>query len=177
MTSLSVESARIAPRNEAPIRPEGDYVLYWMIAARRPVESFALQHARDRARELGKPLVILEALRLDYPHASQRLHTFVLEGMFDNLCHFAGTSAHYLPYVERAPGEGRGLMAALAARACLVVTDDYPTFFLPRMVGAFAGAAPVRVEAVDGLGSLPLSQADRDFSTAHGFRRTCTSGT
>ena len=47
--------------------------------------SFALDRAVGWARELGKPLVILEALRVGYPWASDRLHRFVLDGMADNV--------------------------------------------------------------------------------------------
>jgi deoxyribodipyrimidine photo-lyase len=41
----------------------GDYVLYWMVAQRRARWNFALQHAAWQAERLGKPLVVLEALR------------------------------------------------------------------------------------------------------------------
>ena len=49
---------RVRALNDADVR-EGKYVLYWMVAARRPRWSFALQHAAARAEELGQPLVIL----------------------------------------------------------------------------------------------------------------------
>jgi deoxyribodipyrimidine photo-lyase len=63
------------------------------------------------------------------------------------------------------------LLAALAARSAVVVTDDAPISFLPRMVAAAGAALPVRLELVDGCGLLPLRAADRAFSTAHAFRR------
>lgn len=44
------------------------------------------------------------------------------------------------PYIESDVGAGRGLLEALAARACVVVMDDYPAFFLPRMAAAAVGA-------------------------------------
>ena len=43
---------------------------------------------------------------------------------------------HGHPYVEPAPGHGKGLLSALAENACVVVTDDFPCFFLPRMLDA-----------------------------------------
>ena len=45
---------------------------------------------------------------------------------------------HHHPYLERAAGDGSGLLEALSSRASVVVTDDYPTFFVPRMVAAAA---------------------------------------
>jgi deoxyribodipyrimidine photo-lyase len=142
-----------------------------MIAARRPRFNFALQRAADWARHLGRPLVVLEALRAGYPWASDRLHRFVLDGMADNAAAFGARGVTYLPYVEPEPGAGRGLLAALAADAALVVTDEYPTFFLPRMVATAAARLPLRLEVVDGNGLLPLAAAEREFATAYAFRR------
>jgi deoxyribodipyrimidine photo-lyase len=143
-----------------------------MVAARRPRFNFALEHAVGYARELGRPLLVFEPLRASYPWASPRLHTFVVQGMAANAAHFAKTTAHYYPYLEPRRGAGAGLLAALAARACLVVTDDYPGFFLPRMVGAAARALAQRVEAVDGAGLLPLALAEgKSFYNAYHFRR------
>ncbi|MCK6502777.1 deoxyribodipyrimidine photolyase [Myxococcota bacterium] len=162
---------RLRPLNDAPLRREGAWVLYWMVASRRAGWSFALDHALARARELGRPLLVLEALRLDHPHASARLHRFVLQGMADNARAFAGSPVGYLPFVEETPGQGRGLLRALADRACLVVTDDWPAYFLPRMQAAAAAALPVRLEAVDGVGLLPWRSVDRAFGRAVDFRR------
>src|SRR5262245_47630045 len=152
----SVPALRVTAVNAAPVRRGGDFILYWMIASRRPSWNFALDRAVEWARELGKPLLVLEALRSDYPWANDRLHAFVLQGMADNRARFAGTPAYYYPYVEPAPGAGKGLLAALGTRACAVVTDDYPAFFLPRAVAAAGERLGVRLEKVDSNGLLPL---------------------
>ena len=161
---------RVTAVNDAPLRARGSYVLYWMIAARRTTWSFALDHAIDRAVELGVPLLVLEPLRVGYRWASDRLHRFVLDGMAANAAAFAAAGITYHPYVEPEPGAGRGLLAALAARAALVVTDETPTFFLPRMVAAAGAALDVRLEQVDGNGLLPLREHVRDRATAAAFR-------
>jgi deoxyribodipyrimidine photo-lyase len=168
---MSVPASRITPANAAPLRPGGAFVLYWMTAARRTTHSYGLDRALARARELGKPLLVLEALRVGYPWASDRLHAFVLAGMRDNAARFAAAGVAYHPYVEPTAGAGKGLLAALAADACLVVTDEYPGFFLPRMQAAAAAALPVLVERVDGNGLLPLRAAELVFPTAIAFRR------
>ncbi|HEY5950668.1 MAG TPA: deoxyribodipyrimidine photolyase [Kofleriaceae bacterium] len=149
----------------------GDYVLYWMVAARRTSWSFALDRALAYARKLDRPLLVLEALRADYEWASDRIHAFVLQGMADNARAFAAAGITYLPYVEPAPGEGKGLVETLARRACIVITDEQPGFFIPRMVAAMASRVSVAVETVDGNGILPLRALDRAYPTAVTFRR------
>ncbi|MFP5287416.1 MAG: deoxyribodipyrimidine photolyase, partial [Thermoanaerobaculia bacterium] len=166
-----VPEIRITSCNGRKVRPDGDYVLYWMIAFRRLSWSFALERAAERSRALRKPLVILEPLRCGYRWANNRIHRFVLDGMAGHAAALAGSNVLYHPYVEPAPGAGKGLLEALAARACAVVTDDYPAFFLPRMVAAAAEKVPVLLERVDSNGLLPLRAADRDFTAAVHFRR------
>lgn len=167
----NVPEQRLRPANDRPVRRDGDYVLYWLIAARRRRANFALQRAVEHARQLGRPLLVLEPLRCGYQWASDRLHTFVLQGMADNAADFAAANVTYVPYVEPQAGAGKGLLAALAAKACVVVTDDFPCFFLPRMVAAAARTLPVALEVVDGNGLLPLRAGDKVFGRAFDFRR------
>jgi deoxyribodipyrimidine photo-lyase len=164
-------ATRIRAVNERPIRPERSYVLYWMIAARRAAWNFALDRALDHAQALRKPLVVFEALEVDYPWASDRLHCFVMQGMHDNLQAFAGSPVTYFPYLEPRPGAGRGLLEALAKSACAVITDEFPCFFLPRIVSAAATRLDVCLEVVDSNGLIPLAAPDRAFTTAASFRR------
>jgi deoxyribodipyrimidine photo-lyase len=162
---------RVDACNDRPTRPGREFVLYWMIAARRTGWNYGLQRAVEQARELRKPLVVLEALNVDYRWASDRFHRFVVDGMESNERRFRSTPALYHPYVEPAPGAGKGLLAALAARACLVVTDDYPCFMLPKLVAAAAAKLDVRLEKVDSNGLFPLRATERVFPTAFSFRR------
>ncbi len=165
----TVPAIRLRTVNDAPPRAGGRYVLYWMIAARRTRSNVALQHARDEANARGLPLLVLEALGLDHPWASARFHAFVIAGMRDNAERLGD---RYYPYVERTVGEGKGLLAALARDAALVVTDDAPVFHLPRLVAAAGKRLDVRLVAVDGNGLLPLRDApSTPFPTAYAFRR------
>ncbi len=142
-----------------------------MIANRRHDFNYSLERAVEWAKHLGKPLVVLEALRVNYRWASDRLHGFVIDGMRDNAARFERRCATYFPYLESQPNGGAGLLEALADQAAVVVTDDFPCFFLPRMVAAAAGPLKVRMEAVDGNGLLPMRLTDRVFGRAHDFRR------
>jgi len=166
-----VPALRLRELNEKPLDPNGDYVLYWMIAFRRPFYNFALQRAVERAEKLQKPLLIFEALCCDYPYASDRLHTFILQGMADNATFFQTTTAHYYPFVETEKGSGKGLLEELARKSCLVVADDFPGFFYPRMLQSAADNVDARLEAVDSNGLLPLAATDKDYPTAYAFRR------
>ena len=170
-TMPTVPTLRLQVLNGAPTNHRGDYVLYWMIANRRATWNFSLDEAIAWAEKLNRPLLVLEALRVAYPWASDRLHTFIINGMADNAESFRRSGIAYYPYLERQPGEGQGLLEALARKACLVVTDHFPDFFLPRMVAAAARKIPVRLIAVDSNGLLPLRSADHPYPTAYAFRR------
>ncbi len=168
---VGVPSIRVDSLNFAPPRADGEYVLYWMIAARRPHSNYALSRAIELAREHQVGVIVLEPLRCDYPWASDRLHRFVIQGMIDNREAFADSPVRYYPYVEPTKRAGKGLLEALAARAVAVVTDEFPCFFLPRMMDAAGARIRVQFEQVDNSGLLPLHAPEREFTVAHSFRR------
>ena len=162
---------RITECNDAPLQPGGRYVLYWMIAARRLSYNFALDRALGYCRQFDKPLLILEALRCGYRWASDRVHRFVLDGMTANALEATRRGVRYFPYIEPSPGAGCGLLETLAGAACVVITDDFPCFFLRRMVATASKKLHVRLEAVDSNGLLPLRVASQLFTRAVDFRR------
>lgn len=166
-----VPLSRVRGLNGAPASPDGDFVLYWMTMSRRTRWSFALQRAAAWAHAAQRPLVVFEALRCDYPWASDRFHRFLLDGMRDHADALRERPVLYLPYVEPAPRAGKGLLAALASRAVVVVTDDYPAFMIPAMTAAAARQVAVRLEAVDASGLLPVRASGAAFSSAFSFRR------
>jgi deoxyribodipyrimidine photo-lyase len=166
-----VPPIRIRELNRNPVRTDARFVLYWMTACRRPKWNYGLQRAAEWAQRLTQPLLVLEALRCDYPWASDRLHAFILQGMRQNSAHFERVPASYYPYVETSKGAGKGLIEALSCDASVVVADDYPAFFLPRMLTAAALKVSVLMEAVDSNGLLPMRAASQAFPTAFAFRR------
>ncbi len=89
-------------------KADGDYVLYWMQINRRLHYNFALEYAVAYANKLGKPLVILEGLACDYPWATARTSTFILEGM--------AAHAKQLRDVGPGPGSGSGSAAGSVTR-------------------------------------------------------------
>ena len=162
---------RVVSVNDVPVQTDGDYVLYWMTAFRRTGWNFSLQRAVEWAVKLQKPLVVLEAIRCDYPLACDRFHAVILNGMNDNRLGFEGKPVLYYPFVEERAGQGKGLVSALCIRACVVVTDAFPCLFLPRMLQAAADQCRVKLESVDSNGLMPLRAVDLVFTTAYSFRR------
>lgn len=161
---------RLTLANNAPVNSRGEFVLYWMTAARRVRWNFALERAAAWARDLRRPLVILEDLRSGRRWDSDRRHRFALDGMADTARRLRGRGVLYYPYVEPSAGAADGLLAALAARASVVVADEFPCGTWPQVVKDAAAASPVRLEKVDSCGLLPLLAADRTFTTAFSFR-------
>ncbi len=166
-----VPAVRIRQIKYGETNSTGEFVLYWMIASRRTEWNFGLQRAVEWSRELRKPLVVFEALRAGYRWASDRIHHFVIQGMADNARRLQRKPVTYYPYLEEEQGSGKGLLAELARRACVVVSDDFPCFFLPRMTRVAATQIPVRFELVDSNGILPMRAADKVFARAYDFRR------
>jgi len=109
---MSVPDVRVRRLNAAPVRSDGEYVLYWMVASRRLGWNFALDRAVEHARALDRPLFILEPLRVDYPWASDRHHLAVIDGMAEHARSLRGTGVAYHPYVEPEAGAGKGLLRA-----------------------------------------------------------------
>jgi deoxyribodipyrimidine photo-lyase len=165
-----VPALRITALNARPVRADGEFVLYWMIASRRLRWNFGLQHAIGLAEEHRRPLVVLEPLGVGYRWANDRLHAFVLQGMRDHADRLRTRPALYYPYVEPAAGAARGLVEEIGRRAVAVVTDDHPVAFLRTLVRRIGAALPARCEAVDSNGVVPLSACERVHPTAYSFR-------
>ncbi|MCH9647048.1 MAG: deoxyribodipyrimidine photolyase [Deltaproteobacteria bacterium] len=166
-----VPTERIRSVNRKEAQGSGDFVLYWMTANRRLRWNYSLDRALEWCRELNKPLLLLEPLRIDYPWASLRMHKFVVDGMMEHAEALAGHGVAYYPYLEEQKGAASGLLEALAHRAAVVVADEFPCFFLPRMVKAAGTKVSVLMEAVDSNGLFPLAGTDRNFHRAYDFRR------
>ncbi|MFK7738490.1 MAG: FAD-dependent oxidoreductase [Pirellulaceae bacterium] len=104
----------------------GDFVCYWMVTALRTEENPALDVAKTLAHELGKPLLVYHALSQRYEYASDRLHTFILEGAKDVQAEMLEANLAYVFHLER-PGSEESHLVDLAKRAAFVITEDMPT--------------------------------------------------
>ena len=165
---MTLNQSRLVRLNDKPIDTTGDFVLYWMQMARRLSCNHSLDYAIKCANDLGKPLVIYEGLRVDYPWASARLHRFILEGMRDNAVAARKQGFTYWPFVETPAQKAHGLLHRIAARAALVVTDDFPCFIIPAQSKAVATKHERAVIAVDSNSVVPLRLlGDAPYAAAH----------
>jgi deoxyribodipyrimidine photo-lyase len=157
-TTATPRAGRVRTANDRPFNPKGRYVLYWAQMFRRLHSNHALDHASALAAEHKKPLVVYEGLKLNYPWANARHHTFILQGMRDNARAARRAELSYWPSVETPGDTGRGLVRKLAAQAVCVVTDDYPAYITPAQNRALAAKCDVPVILVDGNSLVPLSR-------------------
>ena len=169
---VQVPISRITTLNDSqPDIKKSEYVVYWMIAFKRVEYNFALERAIEWANKLSQPLVIFEPLILDYPMSSIRFHKFTLDGMNEVSETISKTNAFYYPFVETKPKESEHLLGKLAKKASVVITDDYPTYFVPQMIAKASGDIDTRYELVDSNGLVPIRLAEKEYVRAHDFRR------
>lgn len=157
-TTATPRRGRVRVANDRPFNTGGRYVLYWAQMFRRLHANHALDHAIALAAEHKKPLVVYEGLKLNYPWANARHHTFILQGMRDNARAARRAGVSYWPFVETPGDAGRGLVRTLASGAVCVVTDDYPAYITPAQNRALAARCDVPVILVDGNSLVPLSR-------------------
>ncbi len=155
-----------APPDSKP-RHGGEFVLYWMQSTQRAHDNFALNFAVEQADALGLPLLVYKELRHDYPWASDRFHTWILESVIDLAAAFA---ARGINYAFRLGDDTEEVLSALTGRAALVVTDFLPTFIFPRRVRTMRRATPTPVIAVDSATLVPMAYHKKEHATARGIR-------
>lgn len=161
---------RVVQLNGAELNRKGRYVLYWTQMYKRTSQNHALTWAIMRANELNLPLVVYEGLKYYYPWASDRLHTFILEGVEEKLRAFEKMGIRYVFYLQNGESSPKQTVARLAIEAALIVTDDYPCFIIPEHNGRIAEKANIPVHAVDSNGIIPLSKFDKEEYAAYTIR-------
>ena len=130
---VSVGSPRVRKINDKEVRHEGQFVLYWMTSTRRYHYNAALERAIEISIDLGKPLLVIECISVRHEWSSERVLTFVAQGMVDNMSIFDEHGITYVPWIENHIDSGDGMLRKLSSKACSIVIDDYPTY-LPRWV-------------------------------------------
>ena len=103
-------------------------MLYWLQTTMRAGGNHALTFAVEQANRLRLPLLVYQGLRPDYPWASDRIHTFILESVHDLTRDFEERGIQYVFYLDRGrdsrpPGSPSPLIR-LAGRAAVVVAES-----------------------------------------------------
>ena len=169
---LELRAVPLAKR--APVA--GDYVLYWMASTQRFEENWALRYATLEADRLGLPLLIHHGLDPTYPYASDRVHTFVLQGARELAARAAALGLTYRFALRRARDDDRRVVDRIASRAALVVTDLYPTAGVLERTLRFAERVACRVVMVDGVGIAPSAEFPSEQSAAFTMRARLLKG-
>lgn len=152
-----------------PTNAQAEYVLYWMRTAVRAHENPALDVALDAGQRLGLPVFVYHALSERYPYASDRHHTFILEGARDVEAECAARGIGYAFHLER-PGHRQKALKSLLARAALLVTETMPVPPLDWLTEGLAADAPCPVWSVDTACVVPMPLVGSAHTRAFAFR-------
>ena len=163
-------SLRAIPLNEKRLQPEGEYVLYWMQTTQRLEDNWALRLATLEADRIGKPLLIHHGLDPHYTHASARFHTFVMQGAREMASRAETLGLTYRFALRRSVRDDARVVDRLAKRACVVVTDLYPTAGVAERSARVAARVNCRVLAVDSVGVVPSASFHKEEYAARTIR-------
>lgn len=119
---------RVRLLNSAEWRADARYVLYWAQMNRRVESNHALAFAVQLANERNLPVLVYEGITCSYPFASDRLHTFLLEGVSGIASALDALGIGYVFYLRRRNSDRNDVLYDVAKEAAALVTDDYPTF-------------------------------------------------
>ena len=161
---------RLRPVSDRPINEAGEFVLYWMHHAVRGHENPALDVALHAAAALELPLLVYQGLAGRHRFNADRHHAFILEGARDAHRQLAGRGVQavfHLPTDPAAPSP----LTELAARAALVVTEDFPAPPFPAWTISLAARVEVPIWAVDCACIVPMRLQPKRFDRAFELRR------
>ncbi len=167
----NINSKRVFYRNNHTPNTDGEYVVYWMQSAHRLHYNYALDYAVSRANKLDKPLLLYEELKSDYHWASDRIHTFYLEGMQEIKEYAEVNDLNYLSFVEREPNTNRQAYMKVFEDACCVITDEFPVYFIRDRNSWLGENLNIPLVTVDNNGLIPLGLTEKDPYSAYFFRK------
>lgn len=161
---------RVQLLNDKSPNNAGKYVLYWMQMFKRTSYNHALSFAISQANERNLPVVVYEGLKFYYPWASDRLHTFILEGVAEKRKAFEKLGIKYVFYLQKDENSPKQTVKKLCENAALLVTDDFSCFIIPDHNAAIVAKAKIPVFAVDSNGVIPLSKFEKEKYAAYTIR-------
>ncbi len=174
-TRLAARTRALSP---AGVARGAEFVLYWMRTAMRGAENPALDVAITVANRLGVRVLVYQALSERYRYASDRHHTFILQGARDVAAQLAERGVAYAFHCERDGHRGPHL-AALGRRAAVVITEEMPVAPLRQWTRRLADglaergaedAPAVPVWAVDTACVVPMRVVGKGVTRAYAYR-------
>ncbi len=149
---MSILPDRIQPLNDRDVQEGARYVLYWMEQSQRAQHNPALERALHHASETGLPLLVVFGVADDFPEATLRHHTFLLEGLQETQQRLADRGVK-LVVRYGAPDD---VALEYAGAAAVLVTDRGYLRHQKRWRARVAKEAPCRVEQVEGDVVVPV---------------------
>ncbi len=166
-TQLSLRARDVNTHAE---RAGGEFVLYWMQSTHRFEENWALRFAIREADRLGVPVIVHQGLDPTYEHANDRIHAFILHNARELAQRAASLGHRYQFVLRRRRSDDRRTVDRVAARAALVVTDDFPTAGVAERTARFASRCPCRVVAVESHAIVPAALFEKEEYAARTLR-------
>ncbi len=151
----------------------GEFVLYWIRSALRTEENPALDIARILAHRWGLPLLVYQGLSENYPYASDRHHTFILQGAQVIQKEFAEQGISYGFHLATRH-DRRPHLANLSRRAAVVVTEDMPVDAPLKYLNALAAKVSTPILCVDTACVVPMGLTVKAYDRAFHYRRATT---
>ena len=136
-------------------RGNAEYVLCWLQQTLRGENNPVIDAAMALGNLLGLPVVVYHGLGQHYPHASDRLHHFILEASRSLEKDIEARGLRFIRVIERPRRAVKGVVYQLAARAAVLVTDDNAAFVGRWQLETVASKLDIAVIAVDGARLVP----------------------
>ena len=150
------------------------YVLCWLQQALRGDDNPIVDVAITLGNSFSLPVVVYHGVDNRYPHATARLHHFILTASAQLQRDCERRRLRFVRYVRRPERIEPNLVRRLAAAAVAVVTDDLPTFVAPRFGSSVASQIDVPMFGVDAACLVPPSCFPDPLTTTRGFRAAHT---
>lgn len=161
---------RVRKLNDRQPRENARYVLYWAQMNRRAESNQALAFAARLANERDLPLLFYEGLTCGYPFASDRFHTFLLEGVPETARRLRKLGVGYVFHLRKRSADPNDALYRLAADAAAVVTDDYPAFIAAEHNRTVPARLDIPYYAVDASCIVPMAHFTKQEYAAYTIR-------
>lgn len=167
----NINSHRVFKQNDKEPNEEGNYVVYWMESTRRFQYNFGLEYAVSWANKLDQPLLIFEAFSCKYRWATDRSHTFMMQGMKENLEYAEENDLNYITFCEEQHSQIEEMFMKIAEGASLVISDEFPIFIIKKSNEKFSKKVDIPYITIDSNGLIPLGLTEKDPYNAYFFRK------
>ena len=165
------EAPRVRALNGRAPGQDGRYVLCWLQQALRAHDNPAIDAAVRLGNAMRLPVLVYHGVREDYPHASDRLHRFILGASRDLATGCRARGLAFAGHVDREGRREKGLVHRLGVDATAIVVEDQPTFVARWQADRVAARASVPVYAVNAACLVPPALIDADVRGRSGFLR------